>query len=336
MRVVKKILLIRFSSIGDIVLTSAVVRCIKNQLPDVELHVLTKKQNHLLFSNNPHVNKVHLLDKSMAEVIKALKSEQFDFVADLHNNLRSHRVRQALGIPSAGFPKLNLKKYLLVRFKWNLMPELHVVDRYFEAVKPLGVVNDGEGLDFYSGDAVLPSNAPYWIGKPFVAVVIGGQHNTKILPALKVAEVIKKLDIPVVLLGGPSDAERAESVVNKVFDSKIIWNACGRLSLMESALVIKQSAVVLSNDTGLMHIAAAYRKPVVSVWGNTVPALGMWPYMPGEESKSVIVENSALKCRPCSKIGFDRCPKGHFDCMNSLGEANIAGEVLRLVKNFGG
>lgn len=335
MRVVKKILLIRFSSIGDIVLTSPVVRCIKNQLPDVELHVLTKKQNHLLFSNNPHVNKLHLLDKSLAEVMKALKSERFDFVADLHNNLRSHRVRKALCIPSAGFPKLNLKKYLLVRFKWNMMPDLHVVDRYFEAVKPLGVVNDAQGLEFYSGDTVLPANAPDWIGKPFVAVVIGGQHTTKILPAPKVAEVIKKLDIPVALLGGPSDADRAESVVNHV-DSKTVWNACGRLNLMESALVIKHSAVVLTNDTGLMHIAAAYRKPVVSVWGNTVPALGMWPYMPGEESQSVIVENSALKCRPCSKIGFDRCPKGHFDCMNSLSEAHIADELLRLVKNFGG
>lgn len=335
MRVVKKILLIRFSSIGDIVLTSPVVRCIKNQLPDVELHVLTKKQNQLLFSNNPHVKKVHLLDKSMAEVIKALKSERFDFVADLHNNLRSHRVRQSLGIPSAGFPKLNLKKYLLVRFKWNLMPDLHVVDRYFEAVKPIGVVNDGQGLDFFSGGTVLPKDAPDWIGKPFVAIVIGGQHNTKILPVPKVAEVIKKLDIPVVLLGGPSDADRAESIVNQI-DSKVVWNACNRLSLLQSALVIKLSAVVLSNDTGLMHIAAAYRKPVVSVWGNTVPALGMWPYMPGEESKSVIVENSALKCRPCSKIGYDRCPKGHFDCMNSLSEAHIADEVLRLLKNFGG
>ncbi len=335
MRAVKKILLIRFSSIGDIVLTSPVIRCLKKQLLGVELHVLTKKQNQLLYGNNPFVDKVHVFDKNLADVIEDLKNQKFDFVADLHNNLRSHRVRLALGVRSAGFPKLNLKKYLLVRFKWNLMTDIHVVDRYFEAVKPLGVVNDGLGLDFFAGDAVLPSDVPNWIKKTYVAVVVGGQHNTKILPAPKVAEVIKKLDIPVALLGGPSDAERAESVVNHI-DSKTVWNACGRLNLMESALIIKNSAVVLSNDTGLMHIAAAFRKPVVSVWGNTVPALGMWPYMPGEESKSIIVENSTLKCRPCSKIGYDSCPKGHFNCMNSLSDKHIAEEILRLKAKFGG
>lgn len=326
----KRILLIRFSSIGDIVLTSPVLRCIKKQIPDSELHVLTKKQNEVLFSNNPNIDKVHVLDQSLSEVISKLKMEGFDFVVDLHCNFRSWRVRIALGLPSAGFPKLNLKKYLLVRLKWNLLPQKHIVARYFEAVKPLGVINDGMGLDFFSGNPALPDDAPEWINKNYIAIVIGGQHNTKILPVEKVVRIVNSLPLPVVLLGGTADMARAASIA-RMSENPEIWNACGKLSLMVSARVIESAAAVLTNDTGLMHIAAAYRKPIVSVWGNTVPAFGMWPYMPGDEDKSTIVENKEIKCRPCSKIGFDRCPKGHFDCMKSLSNDYIAAEIVRLV-----
>lgn len=331
MSAVKKILLIRFSSIGDIVLTSPVIRSVRNHLPEVEMHVLTKSKYAELFAHNPYINKVHPLGTSLAEVINDLKRERFDFVADLHCNIRSMRVRAALRTPSAGFPKLNLKKYLLVRFKYDTMPKLHVVDRYFEAVRPLGVTNDGLGLDFFTGNIGLPDHAPAWLSQGFVAVVIGGQHNTKIMPADKVARVIELLGLPVVLLGGSSDAKRAATIVELASQSTV-WNASGKLSLMESAKVLKAASAVLTNDTGLMHIAAAYHKPIVSVWGNTVPALGMWPYMPEYESLSVIIENKALSCRPCSKIGFDRCPKGHFKCMNTLNEEMIARELLRLVE----
>lgn len=326
----KKILLIRFSSIGDIVLTSPVIRCIKTQIPDCRLHVLTKKQNEVLFSNNPHIDKVHVLEKSLSEAISKLKIEDFYFVVDLHCNFRSWRVRAALKLPSSGFPKLNFKKYLLVRLKWNLLPQKHIVDRYFEAVKPLGVINDGQGLEFYSGNPTLPAETPEWVKGNYIAIVIGGQHTTKILPSEKIAAIVNGLHLPVVLLGGSADAERAKCI-EMMSENPELWNTCGKLSLMESARVVESSAAVLTNDTGLMHIAAAYRKPIVSVWGNTVPAFGMWPYMPGDENKSAIVENKEIKCRPCSKIGFNRCPKGHFDCMKSLNDDYIAAEIVRLV-----
>jgi heptosyltransferase-2 len=330
----KKILLIRFSSIGDIVLTSPVLRCIKIQIPDCQLHVLTKLQNEQLFCNNPNVSKVHLLKNSLSEAVSELKQEGFDFIADLHCNLRSLRVRAALGVPSAGFPKLNFRKYLLVRFKWNLMPNVHVVDRYFEAVRPLGIVNDGLGLDFFSGNPEFPANAPQWSKQAYVAIAIGGQHNTKIFPSEKVTDVVNRLPFPVVLLGGQADQNRAESIKKNATNSNV-WNACGKLSLMESAKVLESAAAVLTNDTGLMHIAAAYRKPIVSIWGSTVPALGMWPYMPGEEKKSMIIENKSISCRPCSKIGYSRCPKKHFDCMNSLSTALIASKITQLIHRYG-
>lgn len=315
-------------------LTSPVIRCLAAQLPDAEIHVLTRKVNAGLFTSNPSVKKTIAYDKKLSEVIDLLRVEDYDHIVDLHKNIRSFRVRFALRKPATSFPKLNIQKYLLVRFKMKIMPDIHIVDRYFEAVKPLGVVNDGKGLDyFYSSPNHL--NAGKMISgfqAGFYAVVIGGKHITKIFPVGKVIEVCQLLDKPVVLLGGNEDAQRgkmiAESLKTNVFD------ACGKLSLDESAYVLKHASAVLTNDTGLMHMAAALHKPIVSVWGNTVPELGMYPYLPGETEKSVIIENKEISCRPCSKIGFNTCPKGHFDCMMTLNALEIADNLMKIGNLF--
>ena len=145
----KKILVIRFSSIGDIVLTTPVVRCLKNQLEDIELHVLTKKKFSNLFKKNTYVDKVFEFDNSLKDNIKELKKENYDYIVDLQKNKRSKRVTASLRCPYSSFPKLNFKKFLLTTFKINLMPDIHIVDRYFDAVKELGVKNDLKGLDFF-------------------------------------------------------------------------------------------------------------------------------------------------------------------------------------------
>lgn len=325
----KKILVIRFSSIGDIVLTSPVIRCLKQQIPDIELHVLTKNSYQSILSVNPYVNKVFCLKESLKDLLPELKAENYDFIVDLHKNFRSFRVRFALRKPSASFPKLDFQKFLYTKLKIGKLPDIHIVDRYFKAVDKLGVKNDGQGLDFFfkESDAVLPMDLP----EKFAAVVIGGQHSTKILPAEKVIEVCRALEIPVVLVGGKEDAERGE-LICKALGNNVI-NTCGKLNVGQSAMVLKRSEVVLANDTGMMHIAAALRKPIVSVWGNTVPEFGMYPYMPTCPQRSCIVENKTLKCRPCDKLGFKQCPKGHFACMNTLDANEIAGKMMDLIKN---
>ena len=93
-----------------------------------------------------------------------------------------------------------------------------------------------------------------------------------------------------------------------------VYNACGKFNLNQSASLLKEAVVVFSHDTGLMHIAAAFGKKIYSIWGNTIPEFGMYPY----RTQFVIFENKKLKCRPCSKIGFDSCPKKHFKCMNDV------------------
>lgn len=314
----KKILIIRFSSIGDIVLTTPVIRCLKQQLPDVEVHYLTKKGFRGILENNPYITKVHTIEKDVKEVLPELKEIDFDFVIDLHNNIRSAQVKMALGKPSPTFKKLNFKKWLLVNFKINKMPAEHLVDRYMQTVERLGVKSDLRGLDYFipEQDSVATLSLPITHQGGYIGFVIGAKHTTKQLPTEKIISICKKLNQPVVLLGGKEDAERAKEIENAVGEA--IYNACGKYNLNQSASLVNQATKIITHDTGLMHIAAAFKKEIISVWGNTVPAFGFTPYMPGNNSKIVEVKN--LPCRPCSKIGYEKCPEGHFKCMLMIDE----------------
>jgi ADP-heptose:LPS heptosyltransferase len=307
-----KILVVRFSSIGDIVLTTPVVRMLKKQL-NAQVHFLTKSVYVSLLKNNPYIDSVYQIDHSINEVIADLKKENYDYVIDLHNNLRTQILKFRLGVPSRSFNKLNMEKFMLTSFKMDSLPEVHIVDRYLDAVTNLGVKNDNEGLDFFLSDAdkVELNLFP----KDYIAFVIGGQHATKILPNNKIVSIIKKVEKPVLLIGGPEDAIRGEQIS---IQTENTINACGKYSLLQSAFLIQQAHSVITHDTGMMHIAAAFKKTIYSVWGNTVPAFGMYPYKADENSKMIEVKD--LNCRPCSKIGYDKCPKGHFKCMQEIDE----------------
>ncbi|MGV3705115.1 MAG: glycosyltransferase family 9 protein [Arcticibacter sp.] len=314
-----KILIIRFSSIGDIVLTTPVIRCLKEQLAGVEVHYITKKAFESVLKFNPYIDKLHLLDGSIGEQIGTLKAEKFDFVVDLHHNLRTLRIKRALGVRSASFDKLNIAKFLLVNFMINRMPDVHIVDRYMETVASLGVKNDGKGLDYFLGDdysleQMLPESHQDYTG-----FVIGAQHATKRLPLEKIIRICEQTDGPIVLLGGKEDKTVGDEVVRAA--GPRVLNCCGSFALNESAFLVKMARKIISHDTGLMHIAAAFKKKIVSVWGNTVPEFGMYPYQAEEH---FVAEVKGLPCRPCSKIGHKKCPRGHFKCMNNQDDRKIA------------
>ncbi len=310
-----KFLVIRFSSIGDIVLTSPVVRCLKQQVEDAEVHFLTKPIFASLVSNNPYIDKVLLLKDRLSETISEIKNEQYDYIIDLHHNLRTAIIKNRTRILSFSFPKLNIQKWLLVNFKINRLPNVHIVDRYFETVKLFDVQNDGKGLDlFISADEEVDiKTLSDFIHQGYLAVVVGAKHVTKQMPYDLITHILNRLPYPVVLLGDQYDRMVAEKILQSS-TNKLIYNACGQFSILQSASLIKQSKVVLTADTGLMHIAAAFRKRIVSVWGNTVPQFGMYPYLPKEFYS--IHEVNYLPCRPCSKLGYKQCPKKHFRCMN--------------------
>lgn len=329
---IKKILIMRFSSIGDIVLTTPVIRNLKQQLPETEVHYCTKKAYASILTENPFIDKLHLLEDHIGTLIDQLRAEKFDFVVDLHNNLRSHRIRKTLGVNGNGFKKLNKEKWLLVNLKIDRLPNRHIVDRYMDTVAGLGVKNLSQKLDYFIPDKDEVENdwLPEAFRKEYYAVVIGAKFATKRLPVERLIELCDRINKPIVLLGGPEDRETGEEIEaffvrpkgnekteEKLMDlnkKAIVFNACGKFNLNQSACLIRDSKAVFTHDTGLMHIAAAFEKQVFSIWGNTVPKFGMYPY----GTRFSVFENNNLKCRPCSKIGFSKCPKGHFKCMKEV------------------
>ncbi len=327
-----KILVIRFSAIGDIVLTTPVLRVLKKQIPNAEVHFATKPEFETIVLNNPNVDRVHLLENGLIALIKVLRKEKFDYVVDLHNNLRTSLIKLVLPAPHRSFPKLNIQKWLMVNFKLNRLPKYHIVDRYLSTLQDFGVIPDEEGLEFYipARDEVELEWLPEPFRQGFYTVVLGAKHQTKKLPEKKLIELCDRINKPIVLLGGTDEsdlgvrvekffkktatAETESQLQNDLGKKAIVFNGCGKFNLNQSASLIKQSAAVFTHDTGLMHIAAAFQKKIFSIWGNTIPEFGMYPY----KTSFVIFENKKISCRPCSKIGFKKCPKGHFKCMNDI------------------
>ena len=277
---------------------------------------------------NPFIDKIHILDGNMHALLQSLKVEQFDYILDLHKNLRSLRVRSSMKIMSFTVDKINLAKFLMIRFKVNRLPDKHIVDRYMETTRLFDVTNDGKGLDSFipPEDEIELSSLPQTFRSGYIALVVGAMHGTKQMPEEKMINICRELDLPVILLGG-----QREGVLGKEIDKQTgdqVLNTCGQYNINQSASLIRQSRVVITHDTGLMHIAAAFHKKILSVWGHTIPEFGMYPYMPDRASN--IFEVVGLPCRPCTKIGKKECPKGHFRCMNDIDYREIISTARKI------
>ncbi|HMH32753.1 MAG TPA: glycosyltransferase family 9 protein [Puia sp.] len=333
-----KFLIIRFSSIGDIVLTTPVVRCLKKQIPTAEIHYLTKSNYSAILAPNPYVDKLHFLEENLNNLVSELRNEDFDYIIDLHHNLRTLTIKKALDKKAFSYEKLNIEKWIYVNFKWNSLPDIHIVDRYMKTVESFGVKNDGAGLDYFIADDeyVKEKDIPASHSAGYIGISIGAALNTKKYPFHKARALCESLDHPIILLGGLEDADEGERIA--AVDPVKIYNACGKFSLNESADLVRRAKLIVSNDTGLMHIATAFKKPVISLWGNTVPEFGMYPYygenyLSQHSSPFDILEIKNLSCRPCSKIGYDKCPKGHFKCMELITTNSILDKIDQRIRN---
>lgn len=329
-----KIAIIRFSSIGDIVLTTPVIRCCKQQLTNVRIHFVTKKSFANILSANPYIDKIHSLNNSLSALIEELKAENFDYIIDLHNNIRTTQIKCLLGKKAYTFNKINIRKWLAVNIKLiSVLPNTHIVHRYIKTVEPLKVVNDNLGLDYFipENEEVLISNTFNLTNNClFTAIVVGAKHTTKQIPIKKLVEICAGINKPIILLGGPEDYLKAQEVINLLPQNNLIFNSCGKFSLHQSASILKQAQVVITPDTGLMHIAAAFNKPIISVWGNTIPELGMSAYMPENTNLQTIMQVPGLSCRPCSKLGYQQCPKKHFNCM----QLQNVNQIIKLANQY--
>ncbi len=324
-----KFLIVRFSSIGDIVLTTPVIRGLKQQVEGAEVHFLTKPQFASLLISNPYIDKLLTLKEPISETIDEIHSEEYDYIIDLHHNLRTSILKRKTGIMAFSFDKLNFKKWLLVNLKINCLPDVHIVERYLDTVRHFDVHDDGMGLDYYipTDEEVVPEQMHAAFNGKYMVAVVGANHFTKQIPADKMVNIINQTGIPVCLVGGKDVLEQA-LLIEKNLKVPFL-NTVGKISLHQSASLIRQSTVVLTPDTGMMHIAAAFNKNIISLWGNTVPELGMYPYRAGEFSKQFEVKG--LRCRPCSKIGYKKCPKGHFKCMNQIQTEKVVEQITTIV-----
>lgn len=290
-----------------------------HQQAKAEVHFIVKKKFSAVIEQNPYISKVFTFEKEIDEIIDSLKVESYDYIIDLHNNLRSNYLSHKLGIIAHKFEKLNYKKWLLVNLKINRLPQKHIIERYFDAIPIPNIKYDGKGLDYFieEKDRQAFQNLPSEYGNGYNVFVVGGAHFTKQIPTEHLIKLVSLSPKPVVLLGGPDDISKAEIIENELKNK--VWNAVGKLTLNQSAAIISQCETVITADTGLMHIAAAFDRKIHSFWGNTVPEFGMTPFFPeGSTTSSKIHQVENLSCRPCSKIGFNKCPKKHFKCMNQI------------------
>ena len=313
-----KVLIIRLSSIGDIIFTTPVIRCVKQQLPNSEVHFLVKQKFKAVLNGNPYIDKLHVLSDSFKETADILKQENFDIVIDLHKNLRTLRLKVSIGGKWYSYNKESVEKFLLTKFGINKMSGIHITQRSLNAVKPLGVKDDGLGLDYYIDDSNKVNIATH-LGSNYqngyIAVVIGASFATKKMPVTKLQKLASLIKYPIVLIGAKEEYDDAEIIVQA--DSKRIFNACGKFNLQQSGSLVQQAKLVISHDTGFQYIACAFQKPVIAIWGATSPKLDVEPYY-GSSIKNPPYYNSIvpnLKCQPCSNYGTKTCPEKHFNCM---------------------
>lgn len=314
-----KILVIRFSSLGDVIYTTPVVRCLKQQLPGVEVHFITKPQFKYIYEGNPYLDKLLLLKEKLNDTIAEIKAEKYDCIIDLHSNLRTRIIKLKTGIKSYTYNKQTIRKWLSLKLRRQLVPPVHLVDRYLKAAAPLGIVNDNKPIDYFVKnnhhiDTLLPATHR----NGYIGFIIGAAHFTKRMPNEKIISICRQLNRPVVLLGGNDVKENGATVAAAVGEN--VYNACGATSLDESVFLVSKAESIIGFDTGLTHIAEAFNKPIASVWGSTVPELlGVQPY----KVDKVLISGVNLSCRPCSKYGLAQCPLHHFKCMNDINEKEI-------------
>jgi len=325
----KNILIVRFSSLGDVVLTTGVIREVAMQFPDFELDVVTSKKFSEVFANSPYIRNCYEVDTSQSAVKMAFSRSQiiqskYDYIVDLQNSLRSKLFTFGLSSNIARVAKFRMEKLAMVQKKEPLqLPP--IPDRYRSTAQQFfPVKNDNNGLELFV------SNSPKKLNPNRIGIAPGAKHFTKRLPLEKWKDVIDGLlqkGFEINILGGIEDNELCNQL--KRIQPDKIKNYGGATSLLQTVEAIQECKVVISNDSSVAHIAAACKIPIVSIFGSTTPGFGFLPY----QTQNIVIENNELSCRPCTHIGRSSCPLGHFECMKSIQTNDILTAVTTLIAN---
>lgn len=311
-------------------MTSPVIRCVKTQLRS-EVHFLTKRKYEELLLHNPYIDKLYSFEEDWQEILPDLKEENYSLLVDLHKTVRSMRLRSAFTCPVISFDKLTIQKWMFLNLRINKLPQTHLVDQFFQGVSQIKVRNDQKGVELYvdetSENTVLRILDNLNIRGRYTALVIGGAHLTKQIPIELAVDYINKSEEPIVLIGGLEEEEKARKIVE--LSGRYINNMVGPYSMLESAILIRESSMVVTGDTGMMHIAATYDKKIIVVYGSTSTIFGMYPYMTTTEKQPIYLESDHLSCWPCSKSGRSKCPKSHMRCLTEWTGNDIINMINR-------
>lgn len=311
-----RILVIRFSSIGDVLLTAPALVSLRAAIHGpCEIHFLTKSTMRPVVEGfGALVDGIHTIDRATSEVTEVLQAAKMDYIVDLHSNVRSRAIKRAIGCVAFTLKKENLAKWMLVR-GWQKHPVAHIVERYIDTFRGAFGANTPDAWPAIFESAVLPSGFDRSAG-PWEIIAVGAAHAGKQMPLKLMQSLILKAQAKghrTVLIGGNGDAETA-GILSKGFDYSVV-NLVGKTSIGESAALIRAAERAYSGDTGMMHLAAAMETPVTSIWGCTRPSLGMSPWRPTDGSVEILPEGRD-PMRPCSKLG-NRCRfNGESECMH--------------------
>jgi lipopolysaccharide heptosyltransferase II len=333
-----KILIIRLSSIGDIILTTPLLRSVRNTYPDARITYVTKKQFTSLLADSPYIHELIAFDKAdgfrgLRGIKRQLKKQHFDVYLDIHKNWRSRYLRIGLGVKLAGtYPKYIIRRTLLVRLKLNLYRHIQPVYlRYFQAARKLGVQYDGKGTEIQVSQAAtatvrdLLTARGYGFDRPLVIICPGATYFNKRWKSDGFVEtarhLIREKSAFVVVHGGREDAALCHEIAEGINSGAV--NMAGTLGLSESAALLGLSSLVIANDSGLLHLAQSQKRPVIGIYGSTTRELGFFPL----EGNSVAVE-APVPCRPCTPKGLNYCPKTHFHCMNHITADRVIAAAL--------
>jgi len=334
-----KILIIRLSSIGDIILTTALIRCVRLKYPEVQIDFMVKKQFLETVVYNPHISNVLVFEKgqSLKEFKNRLKLENYDWLIDIHQNFRSLFLKTGLKIPlKTGYSKQLFHRTLLVYLGKNIYGKAKpVLLRYFEAVEKQGVKYDNAGTEVFFTDQNMEkvkqalNQSGYTSDKNLFVLCPGASFsNKRWLPErfAAVAEyLVKNKNGWIAFIGGKNDRELCAEIQSSLVATSA--NFAGEFSLLDSAALLSECVAFVGNDSGMLHLAQAFKKSVVGIYGPTVKELGYFPI----PEKSVVVEK-AIPCRPCTHNGLNKCPKKHFNCMNTISSENVVEALESLLK----
>lgn len=340
----RRILIIRLSSIGDIVLTTPVLRVLRRQYPDLVIDYLVKEQFQSLITAHPAVDTVHTISKdfSFGDLLRLRQyvqtSGKYDAIIDLHDNLRSRVLTTGGKLPYVRYDKQRFYRWLYVYWKKRTPAiETYITDRYFDALAPFEISNDEQGLEFYfpqdfqyndpsvrdeveefhaTGNPVTLALGAAWATKEWLPERFGDVAN----------QLINQYSASIALIGGPDDRHLVEPIQSRVTDKTHLYNFIGRTSLLESAKILEGTQLHLANDSGFTHIATAFKKKVIVVLGSTAMPIVFYPKYTAHE----LVADSTLGCRPCTHMGRKKCPLGHFKCMNNIETEQVLAAYNRL------